>query len=185
MKKNKVHAKMLTNLTQADVKALFDYDAENGILIRKTFGNGCPYNKPVGHKPACDGYGQVRVGDSMYKTHRIIWLWCKGSWPKFEIDHIDKNKMNNRIENLEDVEHKRNQQNREIQSNNTSGYSGVSFHKPAGKYVARIKNSGELTHLGLFNTPEEAFLAYMLGKIKYHPTSPISEEYLRELTYAG
>lgn len=182
MKKNKVHAKMLKNLTQDDVKALFDYDAKNGWLIRK-FKSG--KRKPCGHKPACDGYGNVNINGKMYKTHRIIWLWHKGTWPQFEIDHIDKNKMNNRIENLDDVEHKQNQQNRGIQSNNTSGYPGVSFHKPAGKYMSQIKNSGEITHLGLFNTPEEAFLAYQLAKIQYHPTSPISKEYFRELTYAG
>lgn len=185
MKKNKPRAPIKANLTQSDVKAQFDYDAENGWLIRKKDEYGRPYNKPAGHNPDCCGYGNVRINGKVYRVHRIIWLWHKGTWPQFEIDHIDQNKMNNRIENLRDVDSKENNHNRGIQSNNTSGFPGVCLHKASGKYVAKIKNSGEITHLGLFITPEEAFLAYMLGKIQFHPTSPDAKQYLRELLYVG
>lgn len=176
---------MLTNLTQADVRHLFDYDAENGILIRKTFRNGCPYNKPVGHKPSQDGYGAVRIGRTIYRTHRIIWLWYYGTWPQYEINHIDRNRINNKIENLEDVDCGRNSHNKGIYKNNKMGLPGVSIHKPNGKFKAQIQNNYKKESLGYFDTAEEAFLAYQLAKIKYHPESPDAKEYLRELTYAS
>lgn len=93
--------------------------------------------------------------------------------------------MNNRIENLRDVTTKENQHNQRNRSDSTSGFPGVSFSKACGKYRSQIQNAGNNIYLGLFNTPEEAFLAYQLAKIEHHPTSPIAQEYLRELTLAG
>jgi hypothetical protein len=51
---------------------------------------------------------------------------------------------------------------------NKEGVKGYSFHKPSKKYHAKIKVRGKQIHLGLFNTPEEAELAYKQGKLVYH-----------------
>lgn len=53
------------------------------------------------------------------------------------------------------------------------------------KYVANIWLNGKQIYLGYYNTPEEAFTAYQLAKIEYHPTSPDAQQYMRELTLAG
>lgn len=174
----------MSQLTQEQVREIFDYDAENGVLIRK-FRNGCPYNKPTGHKPASHGYGQVQIDGKMYLTHRVIWLWHTGSWPEHEIDHIDRDPMNNRIENLRSITRSENMQNTGLHRDNSSGYPGVSFHKRTGKYEARIMVNNKQINLGLFNTTEEAYLAYQLAKIEYHPNSPIAQQYLREITLAA
>lgn len=169
------------DLTSEQVREIFDYDYENGWLIKKTFRNGCPYNKPVGHKPICNGYGTVRIGDKKYYTHRVIWLWHKGTWPEHEIDHIDQNKINNRIENLRDVSASDNQHNVSIRKDNSSGYPGVYWDKQNEKYHARICVKNKEIFLGLYETKEDAFLAYQLAKIKYHPTSPTAQEYKKEI----
>lgn len=182
MTKNKVHAKMLSNLTQADVKAQFDYDAESGILFKK-FKSG--KQKPCGHKPVCNGYGRIGINGINYLTHRIIWLWYYGAWPKYEIDHIDRDRMNNRIENLEDADRNQNMHNQGIRKNNTTGYPGVSWREDCGKYRTKITNNRKQISIGYYRAAEEAFLAYMVAKIEHHPESLVAKEYLRELTYAG
>lgn len=168
-------------LTQAQVRELFDYGEENGVLIRKRTRAGNPWNKPCGNKPTAHGYGQVNIDGNMYLTHRIIWLWYYGTWPR-EIDHLDRNPMNNRIVNLRTASKAVNQHNRGIQRNNSSGYPGVCWNKQKKKYQAQIKINNKHIYLGCFTTPEDAFLAYQLAKIELHPTSPIAQEYLKELT---
>lgn len=177
---------MRIKLTQTQVRELFDYDSENGWLIRKKTRAGNPWNKPCGHKPyAPHGYGEVGIAGKAYKTHRVIWLWHYGEWPENEIDHIDQNKMDNRIENLRNVSNSENQHNSSIRKNNSTGFPGVYWHKQFKKYQAQISINNKLIYLGRFTTPEEAFLAYQLAKIELCPSSPIAQEYLKELTFAG
>lgn len=174
---------MSIDLTQERVRTLFDYDSKNGILLRK-FKSG--KLKPGGHKPTHSrGYSRILVDRKLYFTHRVIWLWHHGSWPEGEIDHIDRNLMNNRIDNLRDVSRSENKHNRGLQRNNSSGYLGVSWNKQREKYQAHIKVNSKKIFLGRFDTTEEAYLAYQLAKIKLHPTSPLAQEYYRELTLAG
>lgn len=79
------------------VRELFDYDEDNGILIRK-FKSG--KRKSCGHRPTCNGYGHIEIDGKSYYTHRLIWLWVHGSWPHDQIGHLDRDRMNNRIDNL-------------------------------------------------------------------------------------
>lgn len=78
-----------------------------------------------------------------------------------------------------------NNHNAGTRKDNSSGYPGVYFNKQANKYKAQIVVNSKRIFLGYFTTAEEGFLAYMLAKIKYHPTSPAAQEYLRELTMVG
>ena len=87
-------------ITQDYVNSLFDYDSDNGVLIRK-FRNGKSYNKPCGYKPICNGYGRVKIDGKNYRTHLVIWLLVNGVYPDGELDHIDRDKTNNRIENIQ------------------------------------------------------------------------------------
>lgn len=137
-----------------------------------------------GHEPTSHGRGQVKIDGKPYLAHRLVWLLTYGYMPDF-IDHIDRNPMNNKISNLRSVTKSENEHNRGIYKNNSSGYPGVCFDKRNKKYKAGIKINGKQIHLGYFDTASEAFTAYMLAKIEYHPTSPIAQEYLRELTLAG
>lgn len=176
---------MSKELNQERVRELFDYDSENGLLIRKKDHRGRMINLTCGHKPIRNGYGKIEIDGKNYYTHRLIWLWVHGSWPDGEIDHLDRDRMNNRIENLRVVVGSENQHNHRIRRDNSSGFPGVYWDKHAKKYKAQIMLNNKQIHLGYFTTPEEAFLAYQLAKIEMHHSSPIAKEYLKELTLAG
>jgi len=104
-----------------------------------------------------------------YYTHRIAWLIYYGEWPKNQIDHINQDPTDNRIENLRDVTQAENQKNRTLYNNNTTGYLGVSKHH--GKYRARIRINNIDKHLGYYDTAEEAAAVRAVASINYnfHP----------------
>jgi len=100
------------------------------------------------------------------RMHRIIvGIFYKSG---IEIDHIDHDKLNNCRNNLRLCTHSENQHNREMYSNNTSGFKGVSWHKSANKWVARIRINNNLINLGIFNDPYDAACAYDEAARKYH-----------------
>jgi hypothetical protein len=76
------------------------------------------------------------------------------------IDHIDRNKLNNKIENLREVTKQQNSFNREAK--------GYSFNKKSQKYEAYIRINSNRIHLGLFNNQEDAHNAYLNAKKIYH-----------------
>jgi hypothetical protein len=101
------------------------------------------------------GYWCVRLGDApgkLYQAHRIVWTIANGKSPQGFIDHIDRNRGNNAIENLRLATRTENNQNRIFQ--------GYGIHAP-GIYRARIRVNGRLAHLGLFKTIEESKAAYI------------------------
>lgn len=78
--------------------------------------------------------------------HRQIMATPEGMYT----DHIDGNTLNNQKTNLRVCTNAQNLWNRGKTKNNTTGYRGVSFHKPTGKYRARLTFWGREIYLGLF-----------------------------------
>jgi hypothetical protein len=113
------------------------------------------------------GYLVGRVNNTSMKAHRAAWALHYGRWPTYEIDHVNGNKMDNRIENLRDVRTSENGKNRPKQRNNTSGVTGVGYTQTTGKWFARIKVSQKLIHLGYFNTKEGAVRSRLLAENRY------------------
>lgn len=172
----------IDDLTYEKVIEILRYEPENGVLERKLKSGRW---KTCGNKPICRGYGHVGIGGKLYLAHQLIWLLTYGEWPENDIDHRDRNPMNNKIENLRVVTRQENQHNHGLRRDNSSGYIGVSFNKQRNKYHAQIALNGKRIFLGYYPTAEEAFTAYMLAKIEHHPSSPIAQEYYKELTLAG
>lgn len=85
-----------------------------------------------------------------------------------DIDHRDGNSLNNRRANLRLATHAQNQHNRKAYATNTSGYKGVSYYRPTGKWVARIELKGKCKGLGYFFTPEAAHAAYIAAAKELH-----------------
>lgn len=157
-------------ITQERLKELFDY--KDGQLIRKISrgrGNSSQRWKAgtvIGHKGA-GNYILASVDYSMYKLHRLIWLWHKGYMPKKYIDHIDGDPSNNKIENLREASCAENMQNqRKPRSNNKLGFQGV--YQVNEKFRAVITTNKKNKHLGYFDTPEQAHQAYLIEKRKQH-----------------
>lgn len=110
-----------------------------------------------------EGYRICEILTRPFKVHRIIWCIEKGAWPGQHIDHIDGDKLNNRIENLRDVSQLQNSKNASISSWNTSGRVGVSkAHRTdhwGDCWQAYINANGKRISLGLFKSFEDACAA--------------------------
>jgi hypothetical protein len=108
-------------------------------------------------------YLNIRVCDSKFKAHRVAWLLFHGNWPVGDIDHIDGDGLNNRIDNLRDVSRQLNTRNSRLSSNNTTGVNGVTFRKDTNKWMARgskiLDNKHIRPYLGQFDSKAEAELA--------------------------
>lgn len=98
--------------------------------------------------------GGYVLNNKAERMHRLITKCPRGK----EVDHINKNKLDNRKENLRICSRSENNSNRNVFCNNKSGYKGVDLWY--GKYRAQIKKDGKKTHLGLFSAAEDAARAY-------------------------
>lgn len=107
---------------------------------------------------ARDGYYIVQYKKSQYKVHRVIWAICNAKDPGFmQIDHIDRDRGNNKISNLRIVTPSINNQNK---SNQSALGVGVTKIKNCPCFIARIHLGGKRVYLGSYNSAEEASLAY-------------------------
>lgn len=157
----------MTELSVDLLHEIFNYrDGELYWKVRRS------HNAAVGSRAGVQhssGYRIIKINGKPHKEHRLIFLMYYGYLPK-EVDHIDGNKLNNRIENLRSATTSQNQHNRTKYKNNTSGYKGVSFYGK-NKYKcwgANIQVNGKQKHLGYFLTPEEAFAAYCKAALELH-----------------
>lgn len=100
-------------ITQARLKELLSYDPATGVFIWKVTRNGkMKVGLPAGSIDREDGYVEICLDRRDYKAHRLAWLYVTGAWPVYGIDHIDRDKTNNRFINLRDVPHSVNLKNR-------------------------------------------------------------------------
>lgn len=142
--------------TQALLHQIYTYDPATGELkYKRDFNRRYTGTDPT--STATNDYLVVTL-DKTYLAHRIIWLMQTGVFPEF-IDHEDHNRANNRWTNLIDISRQGNAQNKSINTNNTSGYLGVSFIPTKGKFRATLTQNRKQIHLGLFDTAELAHQA--------------------------
>jgi hypothetical protein len=76
------------------------------------------------------------------------------------VDHENGNGLDNRRANLRPASHGQNMGNKRRYRNNASGFKGVSWHRVSGRWVAQASIAGKRCHLGLFDNPIDAALAY-------------------------
>ncbi len=96
-------------MTEQELKELFDY--RDGYLYWKKSGSGRKLNQPIGCKNKL-GYWQCKVKNKQWYLHRLIWLWHGNKLIQgMQIDHINRNPSDNRIENLRQVTPSKNRQN--------------------------------------------------------------------------
>jgi hypothetical protein len=158
-------------MTQDELKLILHYDLNTGEFtwiqsgFKRTVGSRAGYQ----HK---NGYRIISINYKLYREHRLAWLYVYGYLPILQLDHRDRNRSNNCIDNLREATATQNGQNRSRMKNNTSGFNGVTFNKKSSKWLSRITINGKLLYLGLFKTPDEAHLAYLKAKAELHTFQP-------------
>lgn len=117
----------------------------------------------AGHKDG-KGYIEICLERNRYKEHRLVWLWHHNETPPFLLDHVNGQRLDNRIENLRPASDAENVRNR---LRNGKYPTGV-WKGPKGRYCARIDNGNGKLYLGYYDTPQEAAAAYAGASIVLH-----------------
>ena len=120
-----------TRITQQELKEVLEYNLKTGefIWLAKLFKySPIKIGTPAGCLTA-KGYIQISLGDRRYLSHRLVWLYHYGVFPEEQIDHIDGDRSNNRLENLREVPCSVNLRNQKMRPKNTSGTTGVCLQR--------------------------------------------------------
>ncbi len=172
----------MTELTQEYLKECLHYSPDTGVFTWlerplehfKSDSYFKSWNRKYSGKVAGSAKKQwrtsyilIRINSKTYRAHRLAWLHHQGEFPKNQIDHIDGNGLNNKINNLRDVTHGENMRNKRLQLNNTSGVKGVYWRKLKQKWQADICISGKRNHLGYFKNKEDAAAARKEAELKH------------------
>ncbi len=150
--------------TQEQVKSLFNYKDGDLYWKKSLTKNHFELNKKAGSLRG-NKYLRVFINKKSYANHRIIFLYHYGYLPKF-IDHIDNNKLNNKIENLREATVQQNNCNTKLRKDNTSGIKGV--HKVQKKWLVRVQINNKRKIIGRFDDLELAELVAIEARNKYH-----------------
>ena len=153
----------------AQVQQLLRYDPETGDLIWRIDRKGKAKAGVVAGCVGRDGYTVLCIFNRQYSAHRIVWLLAYGEDNvDKEIDHIDHNRRNNRLDNLRLAATSNNQHNAQISSRNTSGIKGVSWDNTSRRWRAMVMLNGKMHRFGTHLTKEAAAQAVIEGRERLH-----------------
>jgi len=142
----------------AHLKMTYIYDPDTGIFLRRTT------RKQAGTL-ASTGYRYINILHHPRAEHRLAWAFMTGTFPDGDIDHIDRDRSNNRWANLREVTRQQNCWNSKQHMDSNSPYKGVTRIKgaKAKPWKAQIYDNGKQICLGHFISPEEAQAAYSIA----------------------
>ena len=152
-------------LTQDTLKKHLYYDHVTGIFTRKIVTCNRIQVGDIAGSVDTRGYLSCSIDNQVCKMHRLVWLYVYGYFPEYGIDHINGVTTDNRLSNLRHVTPMCNSQNTKINSNNTSGFPGVSYRTDNNKYRSRVSYNGKSIDLGQYSTALEAALARLSFEI--------------------
>lgn len=159
-------------LTAERVRFMFNYDAQTGSLTWKNTASAhVRVGDEAGGVPNANGRIYLKIDGAQVLKHRVVWLHHYGRLPRENISAINGDYTDLRIENLTA------KTTAEVAAtasrrSNTSGYRGVSWDKAKKKWQATITRDYKQVMLGRFDTPEEAYQAY-LDEVRRRDRKPI------------
>jgi len=158
----------MKKITYEEVHKLFDYNPDTGIFTNKINRGTRARKGEVSGSLNKNGYCLIEVNGKKYKAHRLAWMYVHGYFPENQIDHINQIRTDNRIENLREVSQSCNSKNCKIHNRNSSGVTGVSWHKLKKKWQVHIRDKNhKVLYLGYFKSLLEAAKARHTAEIKY------------------
>jgi hypothetical protein len=153
---------MTDNLpTAARIRELLSYDESAG-LFRWVIKIGRAAGKEFAGATRPDGYVVINVDGRSCRAHQLAWLYVRGEWPSGVIDHINRDRSDNRIANLRLATRGENMANTSKRAGRQ--ITGVRFAAHANKYMARLGVNGKTVFLGYFLKEEEANRAYQIAR---------------------
>lgn len=152
--------------THARVRELLNYEPSTGALTWRVNRPGAKAGRVVGCVSVY-GYRQLTVDAKPLYAHRVAWMHFYGEWPKEQIDHINGDRLDNRLTNLRDVSGAVNSANKH-KPRGRSGLLGAHVDTEFGGFASKIGPAGAQRFLGRFKTAEEAHYAYMTARAEGH-----------------
>lgn len=158
----------MATLTASRLTEVLSYDPQTGVFSwQNPTTNRVKTGDRAGHPDTQHGYRLIGIDGRVYHAGRLAFLYMTGTMPAF-VDHINRDRADDRWDNLRSVTRSQNQMNRTKQSNNTSGFKGVHFISATGRWRARIGANTQQQSLGVYDTPELAHRAYLIAAAKLH-----------------
>jgi len=156
------------NIEHSELLKLLEYNPISGIFIwKRVLTNAIKIGDIAGHLHKASGYIQIRIATKIYRAHRLAWFYMHKEWPEENLDHINHERSDNRMENLRLVSMQCNMQNASLSKASTSGFTGVHLRKDTSKWCAHITLDGKFKSLGSFGSKEEAVLVRKTANLKY------------------
>lgn len=149
-------------MKRSELVTLLDYNPATGEFRWRDTGKlaGSKNNR---------GYWKIGIlGKRGVLAHRLAWVLYYGYWPEGNLDHIDGDRLNNKIDNLRIATPSQNGMNSKTPSNNTSGQKGVMWEKDRKKWAVQIRTNGKLKRFGRFKNFEDAVAAYQVAVEQMH-----------------
>lgn len=159
----------MENVFMIDINDYLSYDESSGDLIWAfKLSRKVVVGSVAGCKCKRDGYIKVRFENRLYLAHRIIWESVMGRIPEgMQIDHINHNRSDNRMENLRLVTHIENGMNQSRSVRNKSGVTGVSWQNRDKKWRSVISKDRKVIILGYFNNFDDAVATRLSAEIEF------------------
>ena len=156
----------MITLTSNHLKKLLNYDPTSGEF-RWRVSRGCMSCNVVAGRVMKDGYRRILIDSQPYVASRLAWFYVHGYWPGRDLDHKNRIRSDDRIENLREATASQNNANSKLRCNNTSGYRGVSWNRRKGKFRAYVSVDRKQIHLGFFYIVERAAAVAKLARIEH------------------
>jgi hypothetical protein len=155
-------------IDQDQLKLMLSYEASTGRFFWKVRrGRGAP-GKEAGRMNKGNGRWYIVVDGKHFLRSRLAWFYEFGWWPE-EVDHINRDRLDDRIGNLRSCTRRQNNLNKDVVVQNKAGIRGVSWHPKYRTWSTRIKEApGKTLHLGTFACMGRAIKTHRKAERKYY-----------------